>query len=393
MSPSKGIASSTMFYPLDSCSILVIFLSTGMRQPPCSLDVTLPSGTESLCIIGPAPRTGCRGPPPIWRLASPCRRAPWRTWLTISPVRAGHVASHLHERSRCRSRRCGRGCTASAASPSRTPRSCSSSSKWTSIYPAIMRHTGISWAESLGLVIRRLARALLKIHPRLPTRVVRRFVRTRTFIRQRGVNRKRKEDLKRRENIMRKYFANWRPTVGRTYQFVHMTCVWLVFACSIAGRGGRTGNASLCNVPAPAVPLSAVVGGDCRAVNGDRLVGVLWPLCDCVRRGVATDLCSLWSLDCRRSAPSLSAVSDVYKDACTYLYGTVNVQKWPWLESWPLWSSHSHHTVLCFGMTRNWKDVCCDVRMTKSRHHILVISGVYVLTFFPVRLSFSAATS
>ena len=58
-------------------------------------------------------------------------------------------------------------------------------------------------------VIRRLVQALLKKHPRVPTKVVRRFARTRTFIRLRRTNRKRKEAAQqRREKRKRKSFAN-----------------------------------------------------------------------------------------------------------------------------------------------------------------------------------------
>ena len=56
--------------------------------------------------------------------------------------------------------------------------------------------------------IRELLKALIRRHPSLPTKVVRRFVRTRTFIRLRTVNHKRKEALRRREKRKRKSFAN-----------------------------------------------------------------------------------------------------------------------------------------------------------------------------------------
>ena len=58
-------------------------------------------------------------------------------------------------------------------------------------------------------VIRRLAQALVKKHPRLPIKVVRRFTRTRTFIRMRSLNRKaRKEAAEKREKRKRKSFTN-----------------------------------------------------------------------------------------------------------------------------------------------------------------------------------------
>ena len=57
-------------------------------------------------------------------------------------------------------------------------------------------------------VTRRLTRALLRRHPRLPVSVIRRFTRTRTFIRMGDLNRRRRQDaLERREKRKRKSCA------------------------------------------------------------------------------------------------------------------------------------------------------------------------------------------